>query len=151
MTASQAFTLLQLVVKRADRSHLSGDSQLTQASLFRRLRGQAMMVEGLCAMFLHHRPYFLVIIRIIVGETWTAAQGVRLETSQQVFTRLEFKWTIIKTYEFMTLYGDTVGVIIHISLVLSWDSSVFCSIAWLIFEDVTLNNNPDLSKGLRIH
>lgn len=109
MTASQAFTLLQLVVKRADRSHLSGDSQLTQASLFRRLRGQAMMVEGLCAMFLHHRPYFLVIICIIVGETRTAAQGVRLE----------FKWTIIKRYEFMTLYGDTVGVIIHISLVLS--------------------------------
>lgn len=73
--AKQAFTPIQLVVKRADRPHLSGDSLLTQTFVFQRLRGQAMVVEGLCVMSTHHQPYFLVIIRIMSGETVTAPLG----------------------------------------------------------------------------
>ncbi|GLD56957.1 meiosis-specific protein MEI4-like protein [Lates japonicus] len=81
--ARQAFTLLQLVVKRADRSHLSEDSSLTQAFTFQRLRGQAMMAEGLSVMLTHHQP-FLVIIRVVAVGTLTAPLGVRLETHMQV-------------------------------------------------------------------
>lgn len=81
VNAKQAFTPIQPVVKRADRSHLSRDSALTQAFMFQRLRGQALAVEGLCVMSTHHQPYFLVIIRIISGETLTAPLGVRLETT----------------------------------------------------------------------
>lgn len=80
VNATQAFTLLQLAVKGADHSHLSGESSLTRAFMFQRLRGQAMMVEGLCVMFTHHQPDFLVIIGIMVGETLTAPLGVCLET-----------------------------------------------------------------------
>ncbi|TKS75325.1 Meiosis-specific protein MEI4 [Collichthys lucidus] len=54
VNAKQAVTPIQPVVKRADRSHLSRDSALTQASMFQ---------------------------SIISGETLTAPLGVRLETT----------------------------------------------------------------------
>lgn len=67
--------------------------------MFEGLGGQEMMAEGLCVMLTHHQPYFLDIIRIIVGETLTARLGVCLETHDNElmrkpvgrFSRLETK------------------------------------------------------------
>lgn len=75
VNAAQTFTLIQLVVKRTDRTHLSWASSLTHVFVLQRLRGQAIMAEGLRVTFTHHKPYFLVIIHIVIGETFNSPYG----------------------------------------------------------------------------
>ncbi|AWP20466.1 putative meiosis-specific protein MEI4-like [Scophthalmus maximus] len=73
--ASAAFFFLPyrlvatLLVKRADRSHLSDDASLTQASVFQRLKGGAVRAEGLgiALAHRHHLLNFFVIAGIVVG------------------------------------------------------------------------------------